>query len=230
MTSIITPTKPNSLYYVNIHQLPDGTWSSDQMMLDDLQYVPPGSGDPKHAVSVPGLRSNTAVTPTEYAAGQINKYAPPDVQRNALYVLSTSTTGTAWTNAKATMDWVNAMNSFRDTEIARIRTLTFTQLTSYVLPTGWPAPPANLVLPSISSLSPNTGSHLGGTSVVITGTTFSSVTAVKFGATAATSYTVNSATQITATSPAGAVGIVDVTVTAAGGTSIITTNDHFTYT
>ena len=41
----------------------------------------------------------------------------------------------------------------------------------------------------------------------------------KFGSTAATSFTVNSATQITATSPAGAAGTVDVTVTTAGGTS-----------
>ena len=233
MTSIITPTKPNPLYYVNIHQLPDGTWASDQMPLDDLQYVPPGAGDVKHAMTILGLRSFTAQSPTEYAAGQISKYAPPDVQRNALYVLSTQTSGTAWTNAKATMDWVTAMNTYRDNEIARIRTLNFTQLTTYVCPGGvgtWPDPPANLVTPSITSLSPSTGSHIGGTSVVITGSSFGTVTAVKFGANNATTYTVNSLTQITATTPAGTAGVVDVTVTAAGGTTAIVPADRFTYT
>ena len=47
----------------------------------------------------------------------------------------------------------------------------------------------------------------------------------------AASFTVNSATsQITATSPVGAAGAVDVTVTTAAGTSAISTADHFTYT
>jgi hypothetical protein len=51
---------------------------------------------------------------------------------------------------------------------------------------------------------------------------------VKFGSTAASSFTVNSATSITATSPAGT-GIVDVTVTTAGGTSPTSSADQFTF-
>jgi len=41
--------------------------------------------------------------------------------------------------------------------------------------------------------------------------------------------TVNSATQITATSPAGAAGTVDITVTTGVGTSSTGSNDQFTY-
>ena len=57
--------------------------------------------------------------------------------------------------------------------------------------------------PTVTSLSPTSGPTGGGTSVTITGTSFTGATAVTFGATAATGFTVNSATQITATAPAG---------------------------
>jgi spore coat protein U-like protein len=82
--------------------------------------------------------------------------------------------------------------------------------------------------PTVTNVNPNTGPTSGGTSVTITGTSFSGATAVSFGSNAAASFTVNSATQITATSPAG-VGTVDVTVTTAGGTSAISSGDRFTY-
>ena len=84
--------------------------------------------------------------------------------------------------------------------------------------------------PSVTSLSPAKGPTSGATSVVITGTNFTASTAVSFGGTAATSFTVDSATQITATSPAGAAGTVNVTVTNPGGTSSTSgTGDDFTY-
>jgi len=51
---------------------------------------------------------------------------------------------------------------------------------------------------------------------------------VNFGGVSAP-FTVDSATQITATSPAHAVGTVDVTVTTLGGTSAISAGDKFTY-
>ena len=90
-------------------------------------------------------------------------------------------------------------------------------------------------VPTVTGISPNTGSPLGGTSVTVTGTGFygggssSAVTSVKFGTTAATTYTVNSDTSITATSPAGSIGTVDVTVTTPGGTSATSSADKFTY-
>ena len=82
--------------------------------------------------------------------------------------------------------------------------------------------------PTITSLSPNVGTAAGGTSVVITGTDFVSVSSVKFGATNATGFTVNSATQITATAPAGT-GTQNVSVTAVGGTNANTAADDYTY-
>lgn len=56
--------------------------------------------------------------------------------------------------------------------------------------------------PTISSVSPASGTTGGGTSVTITGSNFSGVTAVTFGSTAA-SFVAKNATEITATAPAG---------------------------
>ncbi len=83
--------------------------------------------------------------------------------------------------------------------------------------------------PIVSSLSPTTGTHLGGTSVTITGLDFTGATSVTFGGAAATNVTVVSDTSITATSPAGS-GTVNVQVTTPGGASPIVTADQYTYT
>jgi hypothetical protein len=84
--------------------------------------------------------------------------------------------------------------------------------------------------PTVTNVSPNSGSDAGGTSVTITGTGFTNASAVNFGATLATTFNVDSDTQITAGSPAHAAGTVDVTVTTAGGTSATSANDQFTFT
>ncbi len=86
-------------------------------------------------------------------------------------------------------------------------------------------PPA----PTVSGVSPNSGSSAGGSTVTITGTNFTMASTVSFGTVAATSVTVNSPTSITATSPAGSTGPVDVTVTTSGGTSATSYADQFTY-
>ncbi|MCK9916173.1 autotransporter domain-containing protein [Microbacteriaceae bacterium K1510] len=86
----------------------------------------------------------------------------------------------------------------------------------------------NAPAPTVSSVSPNTGAALGGTSVVISGTGFTFATAVTFGGTAATSFTVNSGTQITAVVPAHAAGVVDVVVTNNVGSGTLA--GGFTYT
>ncbi|MFM7251599.1 MAG: IPT/TIG domain-containing protein, partial [Ilumatobacteraceae bacterium] len=84
--------------------------------------------------------------------------------------------------------------------------------------------------PTVMALAPASGTRLGGTSVVITGTGFLSSSTVRFGTVAAASLTVNSPTQITAVSPAGAVGTVDVTVISSTFTSAIAgTGNDFTY-
>ncbi|HKY43050.1 MAG TPA: IPT/TIG domain-containing protein [Pyrinomonadaceae bacterium] len=82
--------------------------------------------------------------------------------------------------------------------------------------------------PTISSISPNTGSTSGGTSVTITGTGFLSGATVTIGGTAATNVSVVSSTSITATTPAHAAGTVDVVVTNTDSQNATLTNG-FTY-
>ena len=83
--------------------------------------------------------------------------------------------------------------------------------------------------PTVTAVSPSTGSTSGGTSVTITGTNFTGATAVNFGSTAATSFTVTSATQITAVAPAETAGTINITVTTPSGTSATSASDQFTY-
>lgn len=80
---------------------------------------------------------------------------------------------------------------------------------------------------TVTSVSPNSGSTAGGTTVVITGNGFSGVTAVVFGSSGAASYTVDSATQITAVTSAHAAGPVTVSVSSTFGTGSL--NNAFTY-
>ena len=83
---------------------------------------------------------------------------------------------------------------------------------------------------TITSVTPNTGATIGGTSVTIVGTNFvPGGTTVKFGANAATGVVCASATSCTAISPAGAAGTVDVSLTDLNGTSAVTPADQFTY-
>ncbi|AOG24477.1 choice-of-anchor U domain-containing protein [Acidovorax sp. RAC01] len=86
--------------------------------------------------------------------------------------------------------------------------------------------------PAVSGVSPASGAAAGGGTVIINGTGFTAAgypagTVVKFGTTTAVA-TVNSDTQITATLPPGS-GVVDVTVSTAGGTSATGAATQFTY-
>ena len=74
-------------------------------------------------------------------------------------------------------------------------------------------------VPTVSGVSPNSGSTAGGTAVTITGTNFVAGATVTFGATAATNVVVVNGTTITATAPAGSAGAMTVTVTNPGGQS-----------
>jgi hypothetical protein len=82
--------------------------------------------------------------------------------------------------------------------------------------------------PTVSSISPNTGSSNGGTSVTIKGTNFASGSTVTFGGTAASNVTVVSSTSITAATPAHAAGAVNVVVSDSNGSGTLT--NGFTYT
>jgi hypothetical protein len=82
----------------------------------------------------------------------------------------------------------------------------------------------------VTKVSPKKGHTAGGTTVTLTGTSFSGTTAVRFGANNALSYSVLSAGTIQAVSPPGARGTVDVIVTTPVGTSAATRKDRFKYT
>ena len=83
--------------------------------------------------------------------------------------------------------------------------------------------------PTVSSISPNTGTHGGRTPVTITGTGFLAGATVKLGGTAATGVTVVNSTSITATTPAHAAGAVSVVVTNTDAQTGTLTNGY-TYT
>jgi hypothetical protein len=83
--------------------------------------------------------------------------------------------------------------------------------------------------PTISAIAPASGPLSGGTAVTITGAGFTGVSAVKFGPTAASSFTFANDQSITAVSPANESGVVDISITASGGTSATGTPDQFTY-
>jgi hypothetical protein len=84
--------------------------------------------------------------------------------------------------------------------------------------------------PTITAVSPFSGSVAGGTTVTITGHDFNSASAVKFASTPASTFTVDSETQITATAPpSSTVGRVDITATTLAGTSATLSADRFYY-
>jgi hypothetical protein len=84
--------------------------------------------------------------------------------------------------------------------------------------------------PTVTAVSPNSGTTSGGTTVIITGTNIAGATAVKFGTVAAQSFTMNPDGTISALSPAESAGTVDIIVTTAVSTSGTGTADQFTFT
>ena len=85
---------------------------------------------------------------------------------------------------------------------------------SSLLPNGFTYS-AGVVAPTITSVTPTSGSTAGGTAITITGTGFVTGAGVRVGATlrACTSVTVVSATSITCITPSGTAGVGDLTVT-----------------
>jgi O-glycosyl hydrolase len=82
--------------------------------------------------------------------------------------------------------------------------------------------------PAVTGVTPISGLTTGGQTVTITGSGFTGATDVFFGSSAAV-FTVVSDTQLTATAPAHAVGIIDVTVRNPVGTSATSAADRFTF-
>src|SRR5713226_1011013 len=83
--------------------------------------------------------------------------------------------------------------------------------------------------PTLSGVSPTSGTIDGGRVVTLSGTNFVLGATVTFGGVASPSVTVTSPTRITTTTPAGSAGAVDVTVTNPGG-QFVTRPNFYTYT
>ena len=83
-------------------------------------------------------------------------------------------------------------------------------------------------VPTVTSVSPNTGGTAGGTSVTIHGTNLAGVTAVRFGDSSVGPMWAD-ATTVIAQSPAHSAGVVHIRVVSAGGTSPTSALDQFTY-
>ena len=88
-----------------------------------------------------------------------------------------------------------------------VRSFSFIPLSQ--LTTNPPPPPPGNPAPTVSGVSPTSGTTAGGTPVTITGTGFLAGATVKLGGTAATGVNVASSTSITATTPAHAAGAVE---------------------
>jgi alpha-tubulin suppressor-like RCC1 family protein len=88
-------------------------------------------------------------------------------------------------------------------------------------------------LPTVTGLTPNSGSSIGGTSITVTGTGFApgtSATKFKFGGTAGKSVNCTSSTTCTVVAPAHALGTVDVKATVNSVSSVKNAPaDQFTY-
>ena len=82
--------------------------------------------------------------------------------------------------------------------------------------------------PTVTGVSPNSGSTAGGTAVTITGTNFATGATVTIGGPAATGVVVMNSMTIAATTPAGIAGAATVTVTTNGQSASLT--NGFTYT
>ncbi len=86
--------------------------------------------------------------------------------------------------------------------------------------------------PTVETVTPNTGSTAGGTSVTVTGSGFAlgtTLTTFKFGKVKAKSVDCTSSTSCTMITPAQAAGSVNVTATVNKAISPINTGDDFTY-
>jgi hypothetical protein len=100
------------------------------------------------------------------------------------------------------------------------RALVCAVLTALVAVAAGPVSAAMAELPMVTSVTPSSGSTVGGTPVTITGSGFVAGATVTIGS-AASEVVVNSETEITATTAATAAGLFEVVVSDANGTSAL---------
>lgn len=91
------------------------------------------------------------------------------------------------------------------------------------------APPFLPLPPTVTAVTAATGYTVGGNSVMITGTSFTTTSQVYFGSAAASAFTVIDDSHIVAVAPAESAATIDITVVNPAGTSATSSADHFTY-
>ena len=182
-----------------------------------------------------------AVNPTTVAFGNrtVNTTSTKTVQ-----LTNTGSIDWAWTSAGTDNAGVNMPSttcsslkpgasctvtiSFKPSQLAAVTahiTLNSNFGTITIPVTGTGVAPA----PTVTKISPTSGSHLGGTRITVTGTNLVQVSAITVNGVKATAVSCSSATSCSATTPAGTAGARDVRVVTATGTSPVVTADRFTY-
>jgi hypothetical protein len=167
------------------------------VVVPTVSSVAPSNGPPAGGTAV-------TITGTNFAAGATVTFGGT-AATNVVVVSGTQITATTPAHAAGAVTVTVTVNS---------QSGSLTNGFSYVVP------------PTVSSVSPNSGSTLGGTAVTITGANFAAGATVTFGGAAGTNVVVVNSTTITATTPAGSAGAVTVTVTNPGSQSGSLTNGY----
>ncbi|TMC54777.1 MAG: hypothetical protein E6J20_02240 [Chloroflexi bacterium] len=203
------------------------TWGNQQALISDYAGTPTtyGLGFKNHLASL--------TTPNAPTVASVAPNSGPAGGGTSVTITGTNFTGAtavAFGSSAAAAFTVNTATQITATSPAGSGVVSVTVTTPSGTSIGSGASQFTFVslVPTVTSVAPNSGPVSGGTSVTIKGTNFTGATAVAFGGSAAAAFTVNGATQITATSPAGS-GTVHVTVTTSNGTSASTPADQFSY-
>lgn len=207
-TSITATTPAHAAGAVNV--VVANTDAQNNTLTNGFTYtatVPPPPPPSNPAPTVTSISPNTGLTTggtavtirgTGFLLAATVKFGGTSATGLTL-VNSTTITGTAPAHAAGTVSVV----------VTNPDTKTGTLANGYTYTT----PPIVSPAPTVTSVTPNSGTTNGGTSVAIAGTGFLAGATVRLGGTAATTQTVVNSTLITATTPAHAAGAVSVVVT-----------------
>ena len=183
-----------------------------------LSNMPASVPDAPQSLVATASNGSASITFTQGDAGTVAgitnyKYSLDGVNYTALSPADTSSPVTipGLTNGVSYTIYLKAVNSVGDSVASS---------SVSVVPVSGP--------PTVTSISPTSGTTAGGTSVTITGTNFISGTTVTIGGSPCTSVVVVSSTSITCTTPSGTAGPRDVVV-ATGVSPNATLTGGFTY-
>jgi hypothetical protein len=216
-TYVITTTAgPGSGFTQRLLTTPDGDIAEDQMVTAAGSYsaTAPLSSSGAWIAQMVAFRTPSGVTPPP-TMSSVSPNSGPTSGGTAVTITGTNFAagatvtfgGVAATNVVVTSG--TQINATTPTGSAGAVAVTVTVSgQSASLTSGF----TYVVIPTVSGVSPSSGSTAGGTAVTITGTNFAAGAMVTFGGVAATNVVVTSGTQINATTPAGSAGAVAVTV------------------